>query len=68
VAKAHRLSSYTQDKVTPGKPQQNAFVDSFNGKFRKECLDLYSCVNPIAARDVISKWQVDYNNNNRPHG
>ena len=52
--------------IAPGKPQQNAFVESFNGKFRKECLDLNSFVNPIEARDVISKWRVDYNNN-RPH-
>ena len=52
--------------IAPGKPQQNAFVESFNGKFRKECLDLNSFVNPIEARDVISKWRVDYNYN-RPH-
>jgi transposase InsO family protein len=58
--------SQTPCRGIPGKPQQNAFVESFNGKFRKECLDLNSFVNPIEARDVISKWRVDYNNN-RPH-
>ncbi|TDF72592.1 IS3 family transposase [Candidatus Syntrophosphaera thermopropionivorans] len=52
--------------IAPGKSQQNAFVKSFNGKFRKECLDLSSFVNPIEVRDVISKWRVDYNYN-RPH-
>lgn len=66
------MFKWSQDKsvelrfIAPGKPQQNAFVESFNGKFRKECLDLNSFVNPIEARDVISKWRVDYNNN-RPH-
>jgi putative transposase len=52
--------------IAPGKPQQNAFVESFNGKFRKECLDLNSFINPLDARDVISKWRFDYNQN-RPH-
>ena len=52
--------------IAPGKPQQNAFVESFNGKFRKECLDLNCFVNTLEARNVISSWRMDYNLN-RPH-
>ena len=39
--------------IAPGKPQQNAFVESFNGKFRKECLDLNCFGDLLEARDVI---------------
>ncbi len=52
--------------IAPGKPQQNAFVESFNGKFRKECLDLNCFGDLLEARDVIMNWQLDYNTN-RPH-
>ena len=52
--------------IAPGKPQQNAFVESFNGKFRKECLDLNCFSDLLEARDVIMNWRLDYNMN-RPH-
>ena len=52
--------------LAPGKPQQNAFVESFNGKFRKECLDLNCFGDLFKARDVIMNWRLDYNTN-RPH-
>ena len=52
--------------IAPGKPQQNAFVESFNGKFRKECLDLNCFGDLFKARDVIMNWRLDYNTN-RPH-
>jgi len=52
--------------IAPGKPQQNAFVESFNGKFRKECLDLNCFGDLLEARDVIMNWRLDYNMN-RPH-
>ncbi len=52
--------------IAPGKPQQNAFVESFNGKFRKECLDLNCFGDLLEARDMIMNWRLDYNTN-RPH-
>jgi hypothetical protein len=47
--------------ITPGKPTQNAFVESFNGRFRDECLNdtLYSTLSE--ARSTISSWKEDYN-------
>ncbi|EAQ34249.1 transposase [Nitrobacter sp. Nb-311A] len=47
--------------IAPGKPTQNAFVDSFNGRFRDECLNdtLYSTLSE--ARSTISSWREDYN-------
>ncbi len=52
--------------IAPGKPQQNAFVESFNGKLRDECLNetLFTLVRQ--ARAVLSAWQRDYNEV-RPH-
>lgn len=52
--------------IAPGKPQQNAFVESFNGSFRDECLNetLFSTLDE--ARSEITKWRNDYNQN-RPH-
>ncbi len=52
--------------IAPGKPTQNAFVESFNGSFRDECLNetLFSSLDE--ARTEIRNWQEDYNNT-RPH-
>ena len=52
--------------IAPGKPMQNAFVESFNGSFRDECLNetLFSLLNE--ARTEIRNWQHD-NNTQRPH-
>ena len=52
--------------IDPGKPQQNGFVESFNGKFRDECLNEEVFTNLAEARAVISRWRHDYNHV-RPH-
>jgi putative transposase len=52
--------------IAPGKPQQNAFVESFNGRLRDECLNetLFTCL--AHAREVLAIWKDDYNTV-RPH-
>lgn len=52
--------------IEPGKPVQNAFIESFNGKFRDECLNQNWFVSPAEARQIIEAWRVDYNTA-RPH-
>jgi len=52
--------------IQPGKPTQNAYVESFNGKFRDECLNENWFVSLDHARAVISEWRRDYNEV-RPH-
>lgn len=52
--------------IQPGKPTQNAFVESFNGKFRDECLNQHWFLNLEEARKIIEEWRKDYNEN-RPH-
>ena len=52
--------------IQPGKPVQNAYIESFNGKFRDECLNQHWFLNLDHARDEIQKWKEDYNFN-RPH-
>ena len=47
--------------IDPGKPVQNAFIESFNGKFRDECLNQNWFVDLRNARKVIEDWRVDYN-------
>ncbi len=47
--------------IEPGKPVQNCFVESFNGKLRYECLDLHWFRNIEHAREVIETWWVEYN-------
>jgi putative transposase len=54
------------DFIQPGKPSQNAFAESFNGKFRDECLNQNWFLNMREARELIENWRLDYNNN-RPH-
>jgi putative transposase len=52
--------------IAPGKPAQNAFVESFNGKFRDECLNEEVFAGLAEARAVIERWRFDYNQV-RPH-
>ena len=50
----------------PGKPTDNAFIESFNGKFRAECLNENWFLSLADARDKIEQWRDDYNHY-RPH-
>ncbi|SIR80732.1 putative transposase [Pseudacidovorax sp. RU35E] len=50
----------------PGKPTQNAYIESFNGKFRDECLNEHWFQGLKQARDEIARWRTDYNEV-RPH-
>ena len=52
--------------IQPGKPSQNAFIESFNGKFRAYCLDLYWFASIEDARSTIEHWRSHYNHE-RPH-
>ena len=50
----------------PGKPWQNGTNESFNGKFRDECLNENWFESLAQAREVIANWRQDYNEV-RPH-
>jgi putative transposase len=52
--------------IQPGKPQQNAYIESFNGKFRDECLNEHWFVSMRHARQLIEEWRQEYNDQ-RPH-
>lgn len=52
--------------IQAGKPTQNAYIESFNGKFRDECLNEHWFTDLHHARALISEWRKDYNEN-RPH-
>jgi putative transposase len=54
------------DFIRPGKPTDNGHIESFNGKFRDECLNQYWFVNMVEARERIEAWRRDYNQE-RPH-
>jgi len=54
------------DFIRPGKPVENAYVESFNGKFRDECLNEHWFTGLADARFTIECWRRDYNVN-RPH-
>lgn len=54
------------DFSRPGKPTDNAFIESFNGKFRAECLNTHWFMNLDDARLKIENWRRDYNEV-RPH-
>ena len=52
--------------IDPGKPMQNGYIESFNGKFRDECLSQHWFISLEEARSVSEAWRVDYNER-RPH-
>lgn len=47
--------------IEPGKPNQNAYVESFNGRLRDECLNEHWFTSLAHARAVIEEWRSDYN-------
>ena len=54
------------DFIHPGKPVGNAFIESFNGRLRDECLNVQQFESLGDARAKIEAWRVDYNQH-RPH-
>ena len=50
----------------PGKPTDNAFIESFNGKFREECLNEHWFLSLADAQQKSDEWRQDYNER-RPH-
>jgi putative transposase len=52
--------------IQPGKPVQNSYIESFNGRFRDECLNVNWFQNLADARRKIEAWRVEYNEH-RPH-
>ena len=52
--------------IRPGKPVDNAYMESFNGKFRDECLNLNWFMSVSHARAIAEEHRLDYNNE-RPH-
>ena len=54
------------DIIRHGKPVENAFIESFNGRLRDECLNVHQFDSLEAAQAIIETWRVDYNQH-RPH-
>ena len=54
------------DFSRPGKPTDNAFIETFNGSLRDECLNLHWFATLAEARSIIETWRRDYNES-RPH-
>jgi putative transposase len=47
--------------IRPGKPIENAYIESFNGRLRDECLNEHWFTTMVHAREVIENWRVEYN-------
>jgi putative transposase len=54
------------DFIRPGKPVENAFIESFNGRLRDECLNVHQFASIAEAQQIIEAWRLDYNQR-RPH-
>lgn len=52
--------------IRPGKPVENAFIESFNGRLRQECLNQHHFLDLEEARKTIEAWRIRYNDF-RPH-
>jgi putative transposase len=56
----------TMDFSRPGKPTDNAFIESFNGRLRQECLNAHWFLSLDDAKSKIEAWRREYNES-RPH-
>jgi putative transposase len=69
---SRRLDSWAHHRgvqlqfIRPGKPVENAFIESFNGRFRDECLNQHWFLSLPDARRTIEAWRISYNTA-RPH-
>jgi putative transposase len=69
---SHAILRWQQERgvewhyIAPGKPVQNAFVESLNGRFRDECLNEHVFRGLPMARRIVEAWRLDYNAD-RPH-
>ncbi|MBX3303806.1 MAG: integrase core domain-containing protein [Nitrospira sp.] len=54
------------DFIRPGKPVENAFIESFNGRLRDKCLNVHQFASLAEVQAIIEAWRVDYNTR-RPH-
>ncbi len=54
------------DFIRPGKSVENAFIESFNGRLRDECLNVHQFISMAKAQDIIEAWRLD-DNQRRPH-
>ena len=52
--------------IAPGKPVQNCYIESFNGRLRDECLNLHWFRSMADAGQIVEAWRLDYNRA-RPH-
>ena len=52
--------------IRPGKPVDNSYIESFNGRLRDECLNVETFFDLNGVREKLSRWQLDYNQV-RPH-
>ena len=66
VADWYRFNDTATIFIDPGSPWQNAWIESFNGRFRDEFLNGRHFDNLLEARVLIEDWRIDYNIN-RPH-
>ena len=55
------------DFIHPGKPTENGYIESFNGRLRDECLNVNQFLSLADAKEKIEAWRQDYNHH-RPHG
>jgi putative transposase len=66
------LAAWSQERgvrlefIQPGKPVQNAYIESFNGRLRDECLNANWFTSLSDARRKVETWRLDYNQQ-RPH-
>jgi len=61
------LNGVELDFIRPGKPTDNALIESFNGRFREECLNESWFLSLEDAREKVEEWRQHYNRE-RPHG